>query len=148
LAACSIPGLKEFTMMTKMDAATRRITTRHRGNDLDAYVGRKIRTRRIQLGMSQDDLAKAIGVTYPQVYKYEKAINRVSAGRLFEIARVLTVPLSYFYDSPTNPMPKRDGAILELTDNVRRLQPADIVKVKNAVMDRDTAFRLVDMQLG
>ena len=115
---------------------------------MDAYVGRKIRTRRIQLGMSQDDLAKAIGVTYPQVYKYEKAINRVSAGRLFEIARVLTVPLSYFYDSPTNPMPKRDGAILELTDNVRRLQPADIVKVKNAVMDRDTAFRLVDMQLG
>ena len=66
--------------------------------DTDRHVGGRIRERRIMLGLTQQQLADLIGVTYQQAHKYERGINRVSAGRLWEIARVLTVPVSYFFD--------------------------------------------------
>src|SRR5438105_5886477 len=65
---------------------------------IDDHVGARIRERRIMLGLTQQQLAEMIGVTYQQAHKYERGINRVSAGRLFEIARVLNVPISYFYE--------------------------------------------------
>ncbi len=64
----------------------------------DRHVGTRIRERRVMLGLSQQQLAHMIGVTYQQAHKYERAINRISAGRLFEIAHVLSVPISYFFD--------------------------------------------------
>src|SRR5271163_4541315 len=65
---------------------------------IDDFVGGRIRERRIMLGLTQQQLAEMIGVTYQQAHKYERSINRVSAGRLFEIAHVLSVPVSYFFD--------------------------------------------------
>jgi transcriptional regulator with XRE-family HTH domain len=65
---------------------------------IDHHVGARVRERRIMLGMTQEQLAFSLGVTYQQAHKYEKGINRVSAGRLFEIARVLNVPIGYFYE--------------------------------------------------
>jgi transcriptional regulator with XRE-family HTH domain len=61
-------------------------------------VGARIRERRIMMGLSQQQLARMIGVTYQQAHKYERGLNRISAGRLFEIAQVLGVPVSYFFD--------------------------------------------------
>lgn len=75
---------------------TKRTTSRTQ--DIDRHVGTRIRERRIMLGLTQQQLADLIGVTYQQAHKYERGINRVSAGRLFEIARVLTVPVSYFFE--------------------------------------------------
>jgi transcriptional regulator with XRE-family HTH domain len=75
---------------------SRRSTTRTQ--DIDRYVGARIRERRIMLGLTQQQLADLIGVTYQQAHKYERGINRVSAGRLFEVAHVLSVPVSYFFD--------------------------------------------------
>ena len=69
-----------------------------RSQDVDRHVGARVRERRIMLGFTQQQLADLIGVTYQQAHKYERAINRVSAGRLFEIAHVLSVPVSYFFD--------------------------------------------------
>lgn len=69
-----------------------------RSQDIDRYVGARIRERRIMLGLTQQQLADLIGVTYQQAHKYERGINRVSAGRLFEIAQVLSVPVNYFFD--------------------------------------------------
>lgn len=66
--------------------------------DVDSYVGSRIRERRVMLGLSQQQMANLIGVTYQQAHKYERGINRISAGRLFEIARVLRVPVSYFFE--------------------------------------------------
>ena len=66
--------------------------------DVDGYVGGRIRERRVMLGLSQQQMANLIGVTYQQAHKYERGINRISAGRLYEIARVLRVPVSYFLD--------------------------------------------------
>ncbi|WP_282604361.1 helix-turn-helix domain-containing protein [Pelagibius sp. Alg239-R121] len=65
---------------------------------VDKYVASKIRERRIALGFTQQMLAKRIKVTYQQAQKYERGTNRVTAGRLFEIARVLGVSISYFYE--------------------------------------------------
>jgi transcriptional regulator with XRE-family HTH domain len=69
-----------------------------RTQDIDRHVGARIRERRIMLGLTQQQLADLIGVTYQQAHKYERGINRVSAGRLFEVAQVLGVPVSYFFD--------------------------------------------------
>src|SRR6188472_3564878 len=65
---------------------------------IDDHVGARIRERRIMLGLTQQHLADLIGVTYQQAHKYERGINRVSAGRLFEVAQVLSVPVNYFFD--------------------------------------------------
>jgi transcriptional regulator with XRE-family HTH domain len=66
--------------------------------DIDRHVGGRIRERRIMLGLTQQQLADLIGVTYQQAHKYERGINRVSAGRLFEVARVLSVPVGFFFE--------------------------------------------------
>jgi transcriptional regulator with XRE-family HTH domain len=76
--------------------ASRRSTSRTQ--DIDRYVGARIRERRIMLGLTQQQLADLIGVTYQQAHKYERGINRVSAGRLYEVAQVLSVPVNYFFD--------------------------------------------------
>ena len=65
---------------------------------VDAYIGARIRERRHDLEMSQHALAKALGVTYQQIQKYESGTNRVSAARLFEICKALKVPLSSMFE--------------------------------------------------
>ena len=67
-------------------------------NPVDIHVGKRVRVRRTILGMSQETLADALGITFQQVQKYEKGINRVSASRLYEIAQVLGTPTNFFYD--------------------------------------------------
>ena len=70
----------------------------NRAGDADRHVGQRIRERRVMLGLSQQQMADMIGVTYQQAHKYERGINRISAGRLFEIAQVLGVPVSFFFE--------------------------------------------------
>ena len=72
--------------------------TECRATDTDRHVGSRIRERRVLLGLSQQQLAEMIGVTYQQAHKYERGINRISAGRLYEIARVLSLPVGYFFE--------------------------------------------------
>jgi transcriptional regulator with XRE-family HTH domain len=69
-----------------------------RTQDIDRHVGARVRERRIMLGFTQQQLADLIGVTYQQAHKYERGINRISAGRLFEIAHVLSVAVNYFFE--------------------------------------------------
>src|ERR1700683_5607912 len=73
-----------------------------RAQDIDHHVGARVRERRIMLGFTQQQLADLIGVTYQQAHKYERGINRVSAGRLYEIAHVLSVPVNYFFEGLEN----------------------------------------------
>ena len=68
----------------------------NRANNVDRYVGTRIRERRVMLGLSQQKMADMIGVTYLQAHKYGRGINRISAGRLYEISRVLNVPITFF----------------------------------------------------
>ena len=93
-----------------------------RANAADRYVGNRIRERRVMLGLSQQQLAQMIGVTYQQAHKYERGLNRISAGRLYEIAQVLNVPVSWFFEGlATEPhhaeMTPRQRMCLELARN-------------------------------
>jgi transcriptional regulator with XRE-family HTH domain len=67
-------------------------------NPIDVHVGARVRLRRTLLGMSQEKLGEAIGLTFQQVQKYERGANRIGASRLFDLSRVLDVPVSFFYD--------------------------------------------------
>lgn len=72
--------------------------TRGRSNSIDAHVGSRVRMRRTLLGLSQEKLGEALGLTFQQVQKYERGANRIGASRLYQISRVLEVPVSYFFD--------------------------------------------------
>ncbi|KZB66690.1 transcriptional regulator [Thalassospira lucentensis] len=67
-------------------------------NPVDIHVGARVRLRRTLLGMSQEKLGEAIGLTFQQVQKYERGANRVGASRLYDLSRVLEVPVSFFFD--------------------------------------------------
>jgi transcriptional regulator with XRE-family HTH domain len=69
-----------------------------RPHPIDVHVGGRVRLRRTMLGMSQDKLADSLGLTFQQVQKYEKGVNRIGASRVFEISRILGVPIQFFYD--------------------------------------------------
>ena len=69
-----------------------------RPSPIDIHVGSRIRLRRTLLGMSQERLGEALGLTFQQVQKYERGVNRVGASRLFDLSRVLDVPISFFFD--------------------------------------------------
>jgi len=70
----------------------------HRPSPIDVHVGSRVRLRRTLLGMSQERLGEALGLTFQQVQKYERGVNRIGASRLFDLSRVLDVPISFFFD--------------------------------------------------
>jgi len=72
-------------------------------NPIDLHVGARIRMRRRMLGVSQEKLADALGLTFQQVQKYERGANRVSASKLYEIAAALKTPVSYFFEGLADP---------------------------------------------
>jgi len=71
-----------------------------RGGDpaVDIYVGQRVRARRLELGMSQTELADLVGITFQQLQKNERGVNRLSASRLYETSRILDVPTTYFFE--------------------------------------------------
>lgn len=93
---------------------------RKRTNEIDHHVGARIRLRRNAIGVSQEKLAEGLGITFQQVQKYEKGINRVGASRLQHIAAILETPISYFFEDGPDPLqdPKdwvADGATQLMT---------------------------------
>lgn len=69
-----------------------------KSHPVDVHVGRRLRLRRTILGLSQDSIGSAIGVTFQQVQKYERGINRMSASRLYDFSKLLKVSIGYFFD--------------------------------------------------
>lgn len=82
-------------------------------HSVDIHVGKQLRMRRVILGLSQEAIGKAIGITFQQVQKYERGINRMGASRLFELARHLTVPVSYFFEGLDNANHASPGGVSE-----------------------------------
>jgi transcriptional regulator with XRE-family HTH domain len=94
--------------------------------EIDNHVGARIRERRVMLGLTQQQLAEMMGVTYQQAHKYERGVNRVSAGRLYEIAHMLNAPIAYFYegigdDKPLK-VPTHQRMLLEIARNFTEIQ--------------------------
>ena len=79
-------------------------------NAVDRKLGQRVRTRRLEISMSQERLAEILGVTFQQVQKYEKGVNRIAASRLFDISSALDMPVSRFFDGL---VPARGGGVAE-----------------------------------
>ncbi len=67
-------------------------------NPIDVYVGTRLKIRRLELGYSQNKIGEMTGITFQQVQKYEKGLNRIGSSRLYEFAKILKVPVSYFFE--------------------------------------------------
>ncbi len=93
----------------------------HRPSPIDVHVGSRVRLRRTLLGMSQEKLGEALGLTFQQIQKYERGVNRIGASRLFDLARVLDVPIGFFFDD----MPDSMGGGSGLTTSRRPLGFSD-----------------------
>ena len=107
-------------------------------NQIDIHVGKRLCLRRQILKMSQSDLAKKLGITFQQVQKYEKGINRISSSRLWDFSQVLNVPIEYFFAEIDNNLASQSPRFLQngQTYNLKKMQEAD-------VMQKETALKLV-----
>jgi len=108
-------------------------------------VGERIRHRRAEMGLTQEDLGRNLEISYQQIQKYETGANRISAGRLFEVAGALTVDVSYFFEGyngakPASPLPHggHNRAAIELVRNFLELEDEAL---RNAVTTLLRALR-------
>ena len=76
----------------------RRTVAKDGPHPIDVHVGSRVRLRRTLLGLNQTQLGERLGITYQQVQKYEQGVNRISASRLYQMTRILDVPVSFFFD--------------------------------------------------
>lgn len=115
-------------------------------NDVDAHVGARLRQRRMLLGISQEQLAEMLGLTFQQVQKYERGTNRVSASRLFQLARALETPITWFFDEMG---PERAAEKAEVEnedyDPMSRRETLELVRVYSRIDDRKVRKKLYEM---
>jgi transcriptional regulator with XRE-family HTH domain len=91
--------MRAAAVIARADFASETIMPKKAPNPVDRYVGSRVRMRRMMLGLSQEKLGEALGLTFQQVQKYEKGVNRIGASRLQHLATVLHVPVSFFFET-------------------------------------------------
>ena len=128
-----------------------------RPSPVDVHVGARIRLRRTLMGMSQERLGDALGLTFQQVQKYERGVNRVGASRLFDLSRILDVPISFFYDNMPDSMPgvsqpargalgfaeQQDGFGSE--DTMGKRETLELVRAYYRITDANVRKRMFDL---
>jgi len=123
---------------------------------VDIQVGARVRLRRNMLGLSQEKLGDAIGLTFQQMQKYERGFNRISASRLHELSRVLDVPVAFFFDdtdpvrAPAIPADFAEAATREAVeaDPLRRSETIELVSAYYAIEDTPVRRGLFDLAKG
>lgn len=113
------------------------VVPKKQANPIDVQVGNRVRIRRMLIGMSQERLGDMLGLTFQQVQKYEKGVNRIGAGRLYEVARILNVPVDFFYegiaDSGPNAGEAEGASIMAFISSGEGLQLSTaFMKIKDA----------------
>ena len=116
-------------------------------NVIDQHVGSRVRMRRLTLKLSQTALADGIGVTFQQVQKYEKGMNRLGASRLQQIAHILQVPVTFFFDaaSPHPPSVAEDQPLTKLIDFMATRDGLILAKAFMRIGDVQLRRRIVDL---
>jgi len=123
---------------------------------IDVHVGGRIRLRRTLLGLSQERLGEMIGLTFQQVQKYERGSNRVGASRLFDLSRVLDVPMSFFFEDMNEQAPaktprKRGGAAEERAGYdggkapIAKRETLELVRAYYRIDEADVRKRVFDL---
>ena len=126
-------------------------------DSIDVHVGSRIRLRRSILGLSQENLAEALGLTFQQVQKYERGVNRVSSSRLYQLGQLLDVSVNFFFEGFNEKLPGRaygfsdakqeDFSWLEESDGdlMERRETIDLVKTYYQVQDEKVRRNFVKM---
>src|SRR5919205_1644806 len=120
-------------------------------NPIDVRVGARLRLRRNMLGLSQEKLGEAIGLTFQQVQKYERGANRIGASRLHELSRVLDVPISFFFDDTDPVRAPAMGGFAEPpaeafdADPLRKQETVELVRAYSAIENATVRRRLLDL---
>ena len=128
----------------------------HRSSPIDVHVGSRLRLRRTLLGMSQEKLGEALGLTFQQVQKYERGVNRIGASRLFDLARVLDVPIGFFFDDMPDSMGGSVGGRPRLAgfaeaqdgfeeDTLHRRETLELVRAYYRITDPSVRKRVFDL---
>ncbi|KAA2236812.1 helix-turn-helix domain-containing protein [Salinarimonas soli] len=122
-------------------------------NPIDRHVGSRVRMRRVLVGMSQEKLGDALGLTFQQVQKYEKGTNRIGASRLHQLAHVLGVPVAFFYegapveaDGPGGL--QEPGAPAYVADFMSTTEGLQLMKAFVRIKDARVRRRLVDLAVS
>ena len=123
-------------------------------NPIDTHVGARVRLRRTLLGLSQERLGKAIGLTFQQIQKYERGVNRIGASRLYGLSQVLGVPVSYFFeDMPAAvsesrgpvPRPSQAAAANYDADPMSHRETMELIKAYFRIEDPRTRRKLLEL---
>jgi transcriptional regulator with XRE-family HTH domain len=112
---------------------------------VDVHVGARIRTRRLLIGMNQETLANALGLTFQQVQKYEGGANRVSASRLSQIADVLGVPISYFFSDLDPAGAGATDSEVAAREMMQRPEAIELIRWYYAIPDQQLRQQFLDM---
>ena len=114
------------------------------GNDIDVYLGKRLRRRRRLLGLTQQQLAGTVGVRFQQIQKYECGANRISAARLWQLSEALEVPVGYFYDGLSDRSMKEATTEAEGGEMFARKETLDLVRAYYLLGERPRR-RLLDL---
>jgi len=121
-------------------------------NPIDKHVGSRVRMRRMMLGMSQEKLGDALGLTFQQVQKYEKGTNRIGASRLQQISQILQVPVAFFFEgAPNIPLGTRSDHLQEapspayVSDFLATSDGLALTKAFTRISDSKLRRRIVDL---
>jgi transcriptional regulator with XRE-family HTH domain len=112
---------------------------------VDVHVGARIRTRRLLIGMNQETLARALGLTFQQVQKYEGGANRVSASRLSQIAEILNVPISHFFSDLDPDGAEPSPLERETRERLHRPETIELIRSYYAIPDQRTRQQFLEM---
>ena len=117
---------------------------------VDRHVGVRVRMRRMMVGMSQEKLGDACGITFQQIQKYEKGTNRMGASRLHQIARVLEVPVEFFYEGAPSDQDSEGPKTIDehsrsLTDFLATSEGLELARAFMAISDQKVRRRIVDL---
>ena len=112
---------------------------------IDQGVGSRVRMQRLMLKLSQTALANGIGVTWQQVQKYEKGMNRIGAGRLQQIAHILQVPVTFFFEAAYPPTVAQDQSLANLNDFVASRDGLTLAKAFMRIGNTQLRRRIVDL---
>ncbi len=115
-------------------------------NPVDVHVGTRVRLRRTLLGMTQTGLGQAIGLTFQQVQKYERGVNRIGSSRLYDLARVLDVPVNFFFDEMPKAIASKSGAASSGASDGAEVFDPDIVS-KRETLELVRAYYKIDSPL-
>jgi transcriptional regulator with XRE-family HTH domain len=109
-------------------------------NPIDQHVGSRVRMRRLMLAMSQEKLSFALGLTFQQVQKYEKGMNRIGASRLQQISHILQVPVAFFFEGAPNALaPQGSGSALSMAEIDDFISDSEGLRLITAFMRIDSA---------